>query len=181
MLPNIVLVGFMGCGKSSVGRRLAGKCGHRFVDTDDLVTARAGRTITQIFQAEGEAHFRDLETAELRELEHAAGLVLATGGGLVLRAENRERLQRLGAVFWLDAEPDALFERVSRNRKRPLLQTGDPRRTFDALLAERRPIYESVARRRVDSTGLSHDDVARLILEEAGRIAPDPAAPGFGS
>jgi shikimate kinase len=165
VLPNIVLIGFMGSGKSSVGRRIASFTGRRFVDTDELVTARAGRSITQIFADRGEAYFRDLETATLGELAAENDLVLATGGGIVLREENRAALRRIGAVVWLDAAPDALFERVSRNRKRPLLQTEDPRASFDALLAARRAIYEAAADFRVDSTGQSHDDVARAVVE----------------
>lgn len=158
----------MGCGKSSVGRRIAGKTGRLFVDTDELVTAKAGRPITRIFAEQGEAHFRDLETAALHELEGQTGLVLATGGGIILREENRGALRRIGSVVWLDADPDVLFERVARNRKRPLLHTENPRASFDALLAERRAIYETAADFRIDSTALSHDDAARLVLEKAG-------------
>jgi shikimate kinase len=170
----------MGSGKSSVGRRIASRAGHRFVDTDALVTARAGQSITQIFAQHGEAYFRDLETATLAELDATSGIVLATGGGIVLRAENRAALRRIGVVAWLDADPDALFERVSRNRKRPLLQTGNPRASFDTLLASRREIYASTADFSVDSTHLSHDDAARAVVEAAencARTRPD----GFGS
>ena len=172
----------MGCGKSSVGRRIAGNTGHRFVDTDEMVTTKAGRSITQIFADHGEAYFRDLETAALDELAGSPpGLVLATGGGIILREENRATLHRIGPVVWLDARPDLLFERVSRNRKRPLLHNDDPRGTFDALLAARRPIYEAAADLRVDSTELSHDDAARRIVEETQRFLDVKPAGGFGS
>ncbi len=181
MLPNIVLIGFMGCGKSSVGRRIAVKTGHRFVDTDELVAAEAGRSITQIFAEQGEEHFRELESAALRELEGKTGMVLATGGGLILREENRAALRRVGMVVWLDAEPDILFERVSRNRKRPLLQTDDPRASFDALLTERRPIYEAATDLRLDSSHLSHDDAARIVIEKAQDLIPVKPARGFDS
>lgn len=167
----------MGCGKSSVGRRIAFTTGHRFADTDEAVTARAGRSISQIFAEQGEAHFRDLETAALQEFSEATGLVLATGGGIVLREENRAALRRIGSVVWLDADANVLFERVSRNKKRPLLHTDDPRRTFDTLLAARRPVYEDAADFYVDSTGLSHDDVARIVVEKASNLTdrkPDP-------
>ena len=170
----------MGSGKSSVGRRIATHTGLRFVDTDALVTARSGRSITQIFAQHGEAYFRDLETAVLAELDVASGLVLATGGGIVLREENRAALRHIGVVVWLDAAPDALFERVSRNKKRPLLQTENPRASFDALLASRREIYASAADFSLDSTHLSHDDAARAVIERAencARTRPD----GFGS
>jgi shikimate kinase len=181
VLPNIVLIGFMGCGKSSVGRRIAGKTGHRFVDTDELITSKGGRSITQIFAEHGEAHFRELESAALRELEGKTGMVLATGGGLILREENRAVLRRIGPVVWLDAGPDILFERVSRNRKRPLLHTEDPRASFDALLTERRPIYEAAADLRLDSSQLSHDDAARIVIEKAQALTLDQARPGFDS
>jgi len=177
VLPNIVLIGFMGCGKSSVGRRIASLTGHRFVDTDELIVTRAGMSIPQIFAAEGEPGFRDRESAELRELVGVGGVVLATGGGIVLREENRETLRRIGPVIWLHAEPGLLFERVSRNRKRPLLHTEDPRATFDALLAARLPIYEAAADLQIDSTRLSHDEAAQAVVEEArnfcGRASQD--------
>jgi len=160
-----------------VGRRIASTTGRRFADTDEAVAARAGRSISQIFAERGEAHFRDLETAALEEFSSAKGLVLATGGGIVLREENRAALRRIGPVVWLDADPDILFERVSRNRKRPLLHTDDPRKTFDELLAARRLIYEDAADFHVDSTGLSHDDVARIVVGKASDLTdrnPDP-------
>lgn len=157
----------MGCGKSSVGRRIASLTGHQFVDTDERIVARAGMSIPQIFAAEGEAGFRERESAELRELVGVGDIVLATGGGIVLREENRETLRRIGPVAWLDAAPDVLFERVSRNRKRPLLHTENPRATFDALLTARLPIYEAAADFRIDATALSHDDAARAVVEEA--------------
>jgi shikimate kinase len=169
VLPNIVLIGFMGSGKSSVGRRLSALTGHRFIDTDDLIVERTGLPITDFFESRGEDAFRDLESAELQELEGVCGIVLATGGGIVLRAENRDALRRIGPVAWLDADPDHLFERVSRNRKRPLLLNDDPRSAFDSLLAARRPLYEQSANFRVDSTSLTHDQTARAVLDETMR------------
>jgi shikimate kinase len=153
-----------------VGRRIAANTGRRFVDTDELITSKEGRSISKIFAAHGEAHFRDLETAALAGLAEKSGMVLATGGGIILSEENRATLRRLGPVVWLDANPDILFERVSRNKKRPLLQSENPRATFDALLAARRPIYEAAADVRIDSTGLSHDDAARIIIDETQRF-----------
>ncbi len=165
----------MGCGKSSVGRRIASNTGHRFVDTDEVVSSRAGRSISQIFSDLGEARFRELETEALAELSTASGIVLATGGGIILHEENREALRRIGPVIWLDADPDILFERVSRNKKRPLLRTDDPRATFDALLASRQPVYEAASDHRVDSTGLSHEDVARIVVEKSRAERPGGA------
>lgn len=169
MLPNFVLVGFMGCGKSTVGRRLASTTGHRFVDTDDLVVKDQGKTIPAIFAEQGEEGFRDIEKNVIADLVGVAGIVLSTGGGAILREANRESLKKIGIVIWLDAEPDVLFERAIRSGRRPLLQTADPRASFDSLLASRRAVYESLADIRFDSTGIQHDEVARKILELAMR------------
>lgn len=169
MLPNLVLIGFMGCGKSSVGRRLSGLTGHRFVDTDELVAQAEGRSIAEIFSRSGEDYFRELEQQSLENLVGVCGIVLSTGGGLVLRPANRQILKRIGIVAWLDASPDVLFERAMRSGKRPLLQTEDPRRTFDELLSVRRGLYEDAADFRIDSSGLSHDEAAQTLLEEALR------------
>jgi shikimate kinase len=171
----------MGCGKSSVGRRIAALAGHRFVDTDEMVVSRTGRPITEIFAEHGEDYFRDLETTALRELIGTPQIVLATGGGIVLREENRAALHEIGYVVWLDAAPEVLFERVSRNRKRPLLHTADPRATFDSLLASRTHIYEAAADFRIDSTMASHDDVASAVLEQAQRFCVPKQEDGFGS
>ena len=165
MTQNIILIGFMGCGKSSIGRRLAGRLGHEFRDSDDLISARAGKSITDIFKSEGETGFRERETMELRELVDSQGIVLATGGGAVLREENREILRRIGLVVWLHSDPEILFERASRNRKRPLLEVENPRSTFNALLESRLPIYEMATDRKVDATGLSHDQTVEALLK----------------
>ena len=169
MLPNLVLIGFMGSGKSSVGRRLSGLTGHRFLDVDELITQAEGRSIPEIFTQRGENHFRDLEQRALEDLVGVCGIVLSTGGGLVLRPANRETLKRIGIVAWLDADPEILFERAMRSGRRPLLQTQDPKETFHALLSVRRNLYEITADFRVDSSRLSHDDVAQTLLEEALR------------
>ncbi|HEY6676992.1 MAG TPA: shikimate kinase [Terrimicrobium sp.] len=169
MLPNLVLIGFMGCGKSSVGRRLSGLTGHRFVDVDELVTQSDGRSISEIFSQRGESYFRDLEQRALEDLVGVCGIVLSTGGGLVLRPANRGTLKRIGIVAWLDADPEILFERATRSGRRPLLQTDDPKGTFDELLSVRRNLYEMTADFRVDSSRLSHDEAAQTLLEEALR------------
>lgn len=170
VLPNIVLIGFMGCGKSSVGRRLAALTGHRFVDTDELAAQSEGCSIPEIFACGGEEVFRDIEEKILADLVGVAGIVLATGGGAILREANREVMKKIGTVAWLDADPDSLFERATRSNRRPLLQTENPRKTFDDLLALRRPIYEAAADFRFDSTGLDHDEVARNILDQTMRL-----------
>jgi len=169
MLPNFVLTGFMGCGKSTVGRRLAALTGHRFVDTDELIVKAQGKNIPEIFAELGEEGFRDIEQGVLQDLVGVAGIVLSTGGGAILRQENRVALRKLGILVWLDAEPDVLFERASRSTRRPLLQTDNPRETFDRLFEGRKSIYESLADFRFDSTNIDHDIVARKVLEQAMR------------
>jgi shikimate kinase len=159
----------MGCGKSSVGRRVSGLTGHRFLDTDELIVQAEGRSIPEIFATDGEAYFREVEQRVLFDAVGLCGIILSTGGGAVLRPESRETLRRIGVVAWLDADPDILFERASRSGKRPLLQTDNPRKAFDDLLAARREIYTETADFRVDSTSLGHDEAAQMLLEEALR------------
>ena len=169
MLPNFVLTGFMGCGKSTVGRRLAALTGHRFVDTDELIVKTQNKSIPEIFAEVGEEGFRDIEQSVLRDLVGVAGVVLSTGGGAILREENREALKKVGVIVWLDADPDVLFERASRSTRRPLLQTDNPRETFNRLFEGRKSIYEALADFRFDSTNIEHDIVARKVLEQAMR------------
>jgi len=159
----------MGCGKSSVGRRLASLTGHRFVDTDEVIVQTEGRSISDIFATEGEAYFREVERRVAEDFVGVCGIVLSSGGGLVLREDNRETLKKIGIVAWLDADPEVLFERATRSGKRPLLQTENPRETFDTLLASRRQFYESAADFRLDSTELGHDEAAQRLLDEALR------------
>lgn len=165
MNSNIVLIGFMGCGKSSIGRRLAKRMNYGFLDSDDLIVARAqGISISELFAEEGEERFRERESAELRELVHAKDIVLATGGGAILREENRALLHRIGRIVWLHADPETLFERASRNRKRPLLNVENPRGAFNALLESRVPIYEATADIQIDATGLPHEQTIEAII-----------------
>ena len=159
----------MGCGKSSVGRRLSALIGHRFVDTDELVMQEEGRSVAEIFAENGEDYFRDAEQRILQNLVGVCGIVLSTGGGLILRAVNRETLKKIGIIAWLDANPDALFERATRSGKRPLLLATDPRKSFDELLNSRRNLYSSTADFCIDSSRLTHDEAAQRLLDEALR------------
>lgn len=154
----------MGCGKSSIGRRLSSLTGYRFVDSDEQIVAAENRSITEIFADQGEDYFREVETRVLQELRGTFGIILATGGGAALKPENRALLREIGRVAWLDAEPDALFERAIRSGRRPLLQTENPRAAFDRLREARISIYEDASDFRVDSTHLSHDAVAAAVL-----------------
>ncbi|MCB1230305.1 MAG: shikimate kinase [Verrucomicrobiae bacterium] len=167
---NVVLIGFMGTGKTSVGRRVADSLGFRFVDTDQLVVELAGKPITKIFAEEGEAHFRELETEALRRCASESGQVIATGGGIVTQPRNRELLHRTGYVVWLKADPETVLQRVSRNRDRPLLQTADPLATIQELYASRVDLYRACADEEINTSDLTLDETAHGLTESA-RIA----------
>jgi shikimate kinase len=161
---NVVLIGFMGSGKSSVGRELARRWGFRFLDTDSIIRNQLGKSISEIFSVFGEPFFRDQEFATLTKLLHCHRSVIATGGGIVIQPRNANLLGKLGTTIWLKADQATIFERVSRNKNRPLLQTDDPETTIARLLAERAPLYESTADLIVDSSGLSHHEVAERVI-----------------
>ena len=161
----IVLIGFMGAGKSSVGRTLARITGRPRFDTDEMIATRFGLTISQIFEKRGEERFRDAESGALEELSTALEAIIVTGGGIVLRQANTKRLRELGSVVFLSADEETLFGRISRRPTRPLLQTTDPRATMKELLATRLPLYRAAADVEVDTSGLTHDEVARRILK----------------
>lgn len=133
----------MGSGKSSIGKQLAKGLQYDSLDTDALIVAKTGKSITALFETEGEDRFRALETETVEELAASSkkNFVLSTGGGIILSEKNRAMLKSLGAVIWLNASPDALFERARRQSKRPLLEVEYPRRTFDELLAKRLLLY----------------------------------------
>ena len=169
MRTNIVFIGFMGSGKTSIGRLVAQRPGFQFIDTDAVIVERAGLPIAEIFSRHGEAWFREQETAALRSLGLRHRAVVSTGGGIVLREENRALLRELGLVVWLMASEEVIFERVSRNKKRPLLQTADPRATVHELLEQRRTHYEEAAQFTLDSTSLTHAAAADIIIAEARR------------
>jgi shikimate kinase len=164
---NLILVGFMGTGKSSIGRQVARRLGFQFLDTDHLIVEREGAAVADIFAKVGEAAFRALETRTLESLEHLTRCVIATGGGIVMREENRAILRRLGFVVGLTASPEVVFQRVSRNNKRPLLQTEEPRETMHRLLADRAEAYQLAAQFTVDTSAITQPEAAALIVTEA--------------
>jgi shikimate kinase len=170
---NIVLVGFMGSGKTSVGAELARRLGWELVDTDELVEARAGTTIVDIFAREGEARFRDLETAAVREAASRRCAVIATGGGAVLRQENVAALRESGTLFLLDATAEELFRRVMEmdHPRRPLLDVPDPMRAIRELLHARRPFY-GLADVEIPTTGRAVDRIVEDVLRHH-RSAPN--------
>jgi shikimate kinase len=161
---TVVLVGMMGAGKTSVGRRLAQALGVPFKDADAEIEAAAGCTINDIFARYGEATFRDGERKVLARLLAEAPHVLATGGGAFIDHETRERIRQDGISVWLRADVDLLLERVGRRETRPLLAQGDPRATLSRLLGERAPVYAQ-ADIIVDSDAGPHDVVVKRILD----------------
>lgn len=142
---NLVLVGMMGSGKTTMGRALAQHLGKAFVDSDEEIQRRTGVTIPHIFDIEGEAGFRQRETAAIRDLVLRDDMVLATGGGVVLAEQNRAMLQQNGIVVYLKASVHDLRQRTRHDRNRPLLQTADPHAKLAELLQQRDPLYRQVA------------------------------------
>ena len=144
-IRNYILVGPMGAGKSTIGRLLAKELGLPFKDSDKEIEDRTGASIPLIFDVEGEAGFRDREQAVITELCHEQGLVLATGGGAILRPENRQAMRAGAIVIYLHASVEHQLARTARDRNRPLLQTANPRQVLANLLAIRDPLYREVA------------------------------------
>lgn len=173
---NIILIGFMGCGKSTVGRDLQQRLGYELVDMDQVIEQRAGMPITAIFHDLGEAAFREMETALLRELAQSAGphRIISTGGGVVGRPENRTLLQRMGYVVWLDAPASVIMDRTTKNRTRPLLQTEDPNEEIRRLMEQREPLYQETAHLKLDTAGLDSKELATGILECARYFFSQP-------
>ena len=166
---NIVLIGFMGSGKTSIGRLVARRLRFQFVDTDQVIVERARLEIPEIFAQHGEEIFREYETAALQSLTHLRRCVISTGGGVVVKERNHTILRELGLVVCLTASEETIFERVSRNNRRPLLQTENPRATVAQMLAVRRPLYEKAAECTVDSSALSHEQAAESVAAAARR------------
>ena len=161
----LVLVGMMGAGKTTVGRRIAAKMARNFHDSDEEIEAAARLTIPEIFEQRGEAEFRAGETRVIaRVLKDYPNIVLATGGGAFVNEETRALLKDEAVVVWLKADSDILFERVSRRSNRPLLKTANPRATLEKLVAERYPIYAE-AHVTVASREVPQDVVAVDVLD----------------
>lgn len=163
--PNIILTGFMGTGKSSVGRRLAALLDYDFIDTDDCIESRCGKTVTAIFREDGETVFRQMEAAMARELANRQGLVIATGGRLMLDPANAAALSRNGKVFCLTAAAGEILARVSGDdvRRRPLIDTADPLTRIEALLRRRQQGYRRFP--QVETSGKSEEEVTRELID----------------
>lgn len=165
MKDNIILIGFMGCGKTSVGTRLAKRLSYSFLDTDEQIKTKEGRSINQIFSEKGEAYFREIETQAVRELlETTEKTVISTGGGLPLKEVNGKLLQQLGFVVYLDVAKETVMERLARDTTRPLLNGPDKEKRVEELLSFRRPIYEYTAHITVNTNQRDFDNIIDDII-----------------
>jgi shikimate kinase len=160
---SIVLVGLMGCGKSSVGRRLASRLGLGFVDADEEIERVAAKSIVEIFADHGEAYFRDCERRVIARLLSSGPQVLATGGGAFINPETRANIRERGVSIWLRADLPVLMRRVSKRDTRPLLKSGDPEATMRDLMAKRYPIYAD-ADIIIESRDVPHDVIVNEVI-----------------
>lgn len=165
-MPNhIYLTGMMGSGKSVTGKRLAAKMGYGFLDLDQMIQKKSGKTISQIFSAKGEDSFRDLESQVLKEASAHEMKVVATGGGTVLRAANVELMKATGRIIFLEASAETLWMRVKDNKDRPLLKSDKPQEKLLEIYAYRRPVYEGSCQLKVNTDGKTAGAVADEIFE----------------
>ncbi|PXX45965.1 shikimate kinase [Aquitalea magnusonii] len=170
MAGNFFLVGLMGAGKTTVGRALARKTGKTFYDSDHEIEARTGVRVATIFDIEGELRFRDRESSVIADLVRMNNIVLATGGGAVLRPENRAELARHGVVIYLRASIDDLLARTMHDKNRPLLQIADPRAKLQSLLEQRDPLYREVADIVVDTSQQNVNLLVSRLLDQLHHI-----------
>jgi shikimate kinase len=173
---TIVMVGMMGAGKSSIGRRLANRLAMPFADADTEIEQAANETITEIFERHGEAYFRDGERRVIQRLLDGAPKVLATGGGAFIQPDTRAAIKAKAISIWLKADRDVLMSRVRRRSNRPLLKTADPEATMQRLIEERYPLYAE-ATIHVQSREVAHDVVIDDILAAlADYLEPEAVA-----
>lgn len=166
---NIVLVGFMGCGKSTVGREIGMQLNYPLVDTDCLIVESVGMSVAEIFSKHGEAYFRDLETNLLSQIlaSDCSQQIISTGGGLPVREQNRKMLKKLGYVVWLKGSVDTVLERTGKSKHRPLINEPNPKEKIQRMLAERDPIYEAVADIAINTDELDISETVHGIIESA--------------
>lgn len=165
MTKNIVLIGLMGAGKSTVARELAKRLGRELVVIDRLIEEKVGKKIVQIFEESSEARFRELERQAVIELAPRSGLIIDCGGGIVLNADNITDLKKNGTVFYLTANADVLYGRIKHHKHRPLMNVPKPLEAIKALIAEREELYRQAADHAIDASGVSIEPVCREILE----------------
>jgi shikimate kinase len=165
-LDNIYLIGLMGVGKTTIGKQLAKALQRPFYDSDKVIEDSMGVDIPTIFSYEGEAGFREREQAVIAQLTGLSGIVMATGGGSVIRPENREALKSSGFVVYLQCSIDKILYRTRHDTQRPLLRTENPRKRLQGLLVEREPLYMDCANFKIDSGSLPGKTVVKTILQQ---------------
>lgn len=173
---NLYLIGMMGAGKSTLGQVLATQLGYRFFDSDRLIEQLAGQSVSEIFASSGETEFRQLETQVLAELSAYTRLVVATGGGIVLKRENWSYL-RHGIVVWLDVPIDQLQQRLQADTSRPLLQQGDLTNRLETLLSQRQDLYDQADVRVTYQPGEPLEELATRVLEMVRQVLKPPQLP----
>jgi shikimate kinase len=167
---NLILIGFMASGTTSVGRRLAQRLAYGFIDTDQFIESEIGCTISEIFSIQGEAYFRELETRLAHRLPKLENTVIATGGGMIITPGNHERLREAGTIIFLKARKEDIMERLERDTRRPKAREGDDlETTVSNLMAERLPVYEQ-ADIVIESGGKSVNRVCGEIIRELSKI-----------
>lgn len=169
-MKNIVLVGFMGTGKTAVGTEIARELDMRFVSTDDMIEERAGRTIDDIFAWKGESYFRQLERETMMEVSAYDCFVIDTGGGAVINELNVKDLKMEGVLFCLNASAEEIFKRIGHDTDRPLLNVSDPLEQINYLMKKREPYYKR-ADYQIDTNGKSVKEIAKEIIDIYKKIA----------
>lgn len=167
-MKNIVLIGFMGAGKSSVGRALSEALHMQYISTDDIIEEQEKMKIVEIFKTKGEKYFREREKEVIKEVSNMKGCIIATGGGSVLNWENVEHLKKGGEIFFLKAKPEVIYERIKDDKGRPLLNVADPISTIKRILKARIALYRKAADYTIDTSALSIDEVVEKIKNKEG-------------
>ena len=169
---NIILIGFMGCGKTSVGIKLSYRLKHTFLDTDKQIERKQGRSISEIFATDGEPAFRQMETDCLKELLEDSGTsiqIFSTGGGTPVKEENRGLLKQLGTVVYLKVSPDVVYERLKEDTTRPLLKTENPKTRIEELLSSRKDAYENTADVIIEVDEKNLEEIVEEIVDFVGK------------
>ncbi|MDI6751274.1 MAG: shikimate kinase [bacterium] len=169
MVKNIVLIGFMGSGKTSVGKALSMKLNLPYVDSDGVIEAEEKRPISQIFEEDGESYFRDKEIEVIESLSERRGWIISTGGGVVLNPENIFNLKRNGLIFYLKTTPSVIYNRIKDDSTRPLVNVSNPLERIENLLRRRTWLYEESADYVVDTSSLTIDEVRDKIIKIGGK------------
>lgn len=166
---NIVLTGFMGTGKTVIGKSLARNLGWPYVDTDELIEKKAGLKINEVFAKHGEGYFRELEGKAIKSVSDFNNYVIATGGGVVLREENMDNLEKNGFVVNLYASPDVIYNRIKTNDDRPLLNKPNPKNEIERLLEERKPYYKR-CNMSINTDDSNIEKIVEKIIQEINKV-----------